>query len=162
MRLVRMYRMALAMCTAYRLAETEKTQAAYTIVAEMLEAPARKQQAAAHRVARRLLAERWALPVTFLPSEPGSCQAVGMYEECRDECDGVDEEAAFDLHSMHFAIENGVCPRCAQAGEFGDAFGVCPCGYGYGYRQPSEGGEEPPCTGKATPRHVVVRLTSKW
>jgi hypothetical protein len=156
------YRMGLAVCTAYCLSRADRAHCAHVIAAALMDTPEPRRQAAAHRIARRLLAERWDLPVRSLPAEPGRSQAIGWYEDARDQCRNDDEFAAFDLHSMHYAIENGVCPRCAQARSFGDTFGECTCGFEYGYPEPSETGEKRTCTGRAMPRPAAVRLIAKW
>jgi hypothetical protein len=61
-------------------------------------------------------------------------KAVGQYEAQRREYGGLRGRRwieSFDRHSRHFAVENGVCPRCARPGDFRAEAGRCECGFCY-------------------------------
>jgi len=137
-------RIALAVCRAYGIANEHLADAAVEVAAAMAEAPRPKRHAAAHRVARRVLARELGVPRRTLPRAPGRSQAVGQFEGARRKCRDLGEQFSFDRHSKHFAVANGVCPRCSAPGEFGEDYGFCPCGFGYGHipADPVEGDED--------------------
>ena len=126
------FRVALAICVAYRISSVSLLGAASEVAAAMQNAPDPKRHAAAHRAARRLLAAELGLAPSALPPEAGRAQAIGHFEQARKGCERVEEIFAFDLHAKRFAVENGVCPRCTAPGRFRERQGVCPCGFSYG------------------------------
>jgi hypothetical protein len=74
------------------------------------------------------------LPGKMIPRRWTALQAVGQYESDRLAYAGLRGRSwprAFDHHSRRFAIENGVCPRCASPGQFSEGGGECPCGFAY-------------------------------
>jgi len=156
------YRFALAQVSSYCLPPAERFYAARIIVAAVMATPAPRRWAAAHRAARRLLAGHLGVPSRSLPADPGRCQAVGIYEAARLEHADHDELAGFDRHSMLFAIENGVCPRCSRAGEFGYTWGQCDCGFEYGDRETVDEQGRRRCVGTAIPRPAAVPLAARW
>ena len=156
------YRIALALVSSYCLPAAERIRAARIIVVAMMDTPGPRRQAAAHRAARRLLAAHLGVPSRSLPTEPGCCQAVGTYEAARTGHADEDELPAFDRHSMLFAIENGVCPRCSRAGEFGYTHGQCACGFEYGDRETVDERGRRRCVGTTIPRPVAVPLLARW
>jgi hypothetical protein len=123
-----LHKMALAYCHAYGLPRDH--------VPELMDALRHgRTHAQAHRVARRLLARQLGIPRGRLPATAGHSQAIGQYEAERT-CREANHEptVGFDLHSKRFAVENGVCPRCAEVGSFGETSGACRlCGWGYAY-----------------------------
>jgi hypothetical protein len=83
---------------------------------------------------RRELARHLGVPRRTLPRDWAGLKAVGRYEASRVEYHrlrGRTWGRAFDRHSRLFAVENGVCPRCARPGKFAAAAGRCPCGFQY-------------------------------
>jgi hypothetical protein len=83
---------------------------------------------------RAELARQLGVPRPSMPAGWRGIQAVGLYEKRRRECAGLPGRRwteAFDRHSRHFAVENGVCPRCARPGRFEAEEGECECGFAY-------------------------------
>jgi len=156
------YRIALAVVSSYHLPPAERIHAAHIIVAGMMDTPAPKRQAAAHRIARTLLAQHCDMTIASFPTEPGCSQAIGAYESARAIPADDDGRAGFDRHSMLFAIENGVCPRCSRPGQFGYTQGRCECGFEYGDRRIEDDQGRRRCVGTVIPRPVAVSLDVRW
>jgi len=86
---------------------------------------------------RRRLARHLGVPRRSLPEEIYELRAFGEYAELRRRYAGIDHDGGegwlggFDIHSRRFAIENGVCPKCARVGRFTEDAGRCECGFAY-------------------------------
>jgi hypothetical protein len=109
-------------------------------VAELLRAnirPPDKRLAEAARILKRRLARALGVPARSLPKDLLSLLAIGRYEAAREEIEADPDYKElvpqFDYHDRRFAIENGVCPRCGNRGDFASDRGYCNCGFAYTY-----------------------------
>jgi hypothetical protein len=83
---------------------------------------------------RMELARQLGVARRTLPDDWCGLKAVGLYEARRREYGALRGRRwaeSFDRHSRHFAVENGVCPRCARPGTFRAEGGRCECGFRY-------------------------------
>ena len=135
----RLWRMALAICGAHGIPRSIREDVAAEIASNVYRTPHDKVQAVAHRIARRCLAADLGLTEREIPESRDMSHAIARYEYERQvreiwqahSLDNEDWVGGYDYHSRHFAIENGVCPRCSAAGDFAADGGVCECGYSY-------------------------------
>jgi len=133
----RLWRTALAICSAYKIPELIREEVAVEIAAAIRLVPRGKWQAAAHRIARRRLARDLGVPVRSVPVSRLRAGSIAQYEHTRRQReiwqrhDRKPWVGAFDYHSRWFAIENGVCPRCGDPGDFTPYGGACECGFSY-------------------------------
>ena len=135
----RLWRMALAICGAHGIPAWIREDVAAEIAANVYRTPPHKLQGFAHRIARRFLAADLGVTEREIPQSRALSHAIAQYEYARMlrelwQSRGLNNEdwvGGFDYHSRRFAIENGVCPRCSAAGDFGADGGLCECGYSY-------------------------------
>ena len=129
--------MALAMCRRCGIPPQDLEDAAAEVVQRIWQRPAQRQYAEAVETVRRLLAGHLGVPRRSLPGNLNDLKAIGEYTDVErryasaERDDGQPWRASFDLHSKRFAIENGVCPRCARPGRFTEDAGRCDCGFAY-------------------------------
>ena len=96
--------------------------------------PAGKRRGAMLHALQRELARQLGVPRRRLPEDWCGLKAIGQYEAQRREYGGLRGRRwieSFDRHSRHFAVENGVCPRCSRPGDFCAQAGRCDCGFCY-------------------------------
>ena len=133
--LTRLTHLAIAMCRKCGLDGAAVLDVAGRIINRALHRPRGQQFACLVSSLREELRRELGLPGRALPRDWVALQAVGQYEAGRREyasMRGGRWVPAFDRHSRRFAIENGVCPRCAARGRFTEGGGVCKCGFSYG------------------------------
>jgi hypothetical protein len=127
-------RYALALVAAGGIGGVWREDAVQEILVALDKAPRRFRAAAAARALKRAVARDTGRSVASLPARLDRLKRVGLYEQLRSRSAAADLRDpgrlnAFDRHSRRFAIENGVCPRCARCVDFA-AGARCGCGWG--------------------------------
>jgi hypothetical protein len=127
--------MAMMMCRRCGLDGAAVQDVADIMLARARHRPRRQRFACLVHALRLALAKELGVPAPTLPRDWVGLQAAGQYEAGRREYASMRGRRwvpAFDRHSRRFAIENGVCPRCAARGRFTERAGRCRCGFAYG------------------------------
>ena len=126
--------LAMTMCRKCGLDGAAVRDVADRIIARALRRPRNQRFACLVSSLREELRRELGLPGRALPPDWSALQAAGQYEAGRREYASMRGRCwlpAFDRHSRRFAIENGVCPRCAAPGRFTERGGRCRCGFCY-------------------------------
>ena len=126
----------MAMVRSCGISPEREEDVAADIVIAMHRGPRKFRHALAVREIKRHLGRVLCVPERALPGNLIALKALGLYEnvQMRYRIWQEYESAAigqFDYQSRRFAIENGVCPRCATLGEFNEDAGKCECGFEY-------------------------------
>lgn len=132
-----LWAMALALCQRCGIPRQDVEDVAAEVVRRVWHRPADRQYAEAVEMVRRRLARHLGVPRRSLPEEIYELRAFGEYAELRRRYARIDHDGGegwlggFDIHSRRFAVENGVCPKCARVGRFTEDAGRCACGFAY-------------------------------
>ena len=130
--------MAMAMCRRCGIPRQDLEDAAAEVTRRVWNRPRRRQYPEAVETVRRRLAHVLGVPRRSLPGDLNGLKAIGEYTQLERDYGRLEVERrlpwrnGFDYHSRRFAVENGVCPRCARPGDFPDLAGRCDCGFAYG------------------------------
>jgi hypothetical protein len=126
--------MAMMMCRRAGLNGAAVQDVADGMLARARQLPRSQRFGCMIRSLRLALAKELGVSPQRLPGDWVALQAAGQYEAGRREYASMRGRRwlpAFDRHSRRFAIENGVCPRCAARGRFTESGGRCKCGFQY-------------------------------
>jgi hypothetical protein len=127
-----LFRLAVEMCRLCRIDEPHVEDVALGLVVKAWRRPWRRRYSALVDSIRQEMARQWGVPRRTLPTRWSRLVAIGQFESQRRAQESFRSPQwgpAFDRHSRRFAIENGVCPRCAARGRFTESGGKCRCGF---------------------------------
>lgn len=139
------YEMVRATCRACGVPDAHLEDVASDITLHVRRVPKSKQYPELVRGIQQWIARTHGIEHSALPRTVSKLIAIGQYQaaqgayreedawDCENGCgDGGAWFHSFDMHSIRFAVENGVCPQCSTVGDFTEDEGSCRCGFRYG------------------------------